>query len=140
MKIKSLEPIFQWLSSRYRTITSRRLRQRFLKLYRVNFLALVAVFVGTFGLLAAGGVALGNSEGPPYSVSINHKGQIREVSTSSPTVRDLLASLEIELGPLDIVRPSTNAFIDEDDYKIEILQGYYVRIIDGDNQALEITV
>ncbi len=56
------------------------------------------------------------------------------------TVGDLLASLGIELGLLDAVDPAPESSIDSDNFQVEVRRGRYVKIIDGEGQALEITV
>lgn len=100
----------------------------------IFFLAsgLVLLYVATGAL----GQAVTDSH---YSVTLNYDGRLENISTDLHTVGELLESLDITLGPLDVVEPIAATAIDRDSFPITVHRGRYVRVIDDDEQALEVT-
>ena len=122
-------------------ITSERLRQRFLGLLRDHLLALIFFLAAILVMFYAATGALGQTVHDGfYSVSVSYDGLKEELVTSQPTVGGLLEEIGVSVGPLDIVEPTVETVISSDNFRVAILRGRYVRIIDGESQALEVTI
>ena len=104
-------------------------------------MVLIFFFAATLVLLYASAGVLGQTVYDNfYNVSVRYDGQEKSISTDLTTVDDLLESLGIELGPLDVVDPEPESSINSDNFQVVVRRGRYVKIIDGEGQALEITV
>ncbi len=81
-----------------------------------------------------GGQTIGASDSHVVRLSID--GQERVMPTRAATVKDLLKRLDIDLRPEDIVTPSLDAEIYEDDFPISIKKARPVLIVDGDKKTV----
>jgi len=101
----------------------------------------VAIPIGVFCfLILASGIlwlwlaSRGASLTPPQTdiVIISYDHQTRTVPSHEPTVGILLAKLQIAINPGDVVEPSLETPIHQDDFRINIYRASPVKIIDGD--------
>ena len=110
-------------------------------LLRDHHLVLIFLVVSVFVLLYAASGVLGQiAYDNYYSVFVRYDDQENHISTHLTTVGDVLESLDITLGPLDAVDPVIETAINDDNFQIDVRRGRYIKIIDGEDQALEITV
>ena len=139
VETKSLRPILRWLRCRYRTITIAYARGYWIRLLRANALAAGLLLLGMAVILSVSSGALGQTADEPglYSVVVDYHGrkQILLVDTSA-RVADVLDSLSIAPGHLDIVTPAQYTSIDRDDFEIAVERGYLVEITDGEERVL----
>ncbi|MYB39784.1 DUF348 domain-containing protein [Candidatus Saccharibacteria bacterium] len=141
MRVKSLQPASRLFSSMRRLVISEQLRQRFFALLRDHLLAVLFFLAAVSVIVYAATGAMGKTAYDGfYSVSVSHDGRTEELTTSSPTVGELLAELGVDVGELDTVSPAPGTAIDNDGFRIEVLRGRQVRVIDGDSQILGVTV
>lgn len=103
----------------------------------------VPVFVFIFLLLATvAGLAVfaltGNSLAPDGTdiVIISHDHQTQVVPSHEPTVRALLAKLQISINQGDVVEPALDTPIHQDDFRINIYRATPVKIIDGGTESI----
>lgn len=92
----------------------------------LTFLSLF--FICTIGLVIGNAQTIGASDSRIVEVSID--GEQRTVPTRSKNVGELLNKLEIEVNDKDIVTPSVDTQILEDDMKIVVQKARPVTIID----------
>lgn len=64
-------------------------------------------------------------------VIISHDGQQQVVPSREPTVRTLLAKLHLQLNTGDVVEPSANTPINQDEFRINIYRAVPVEVVDG---------
>jgi len=110
--------------------------QRFKQFRRHPVSFFVVLFFVLLGVTGAAFLALngGSYKLPPpdrYIVIVSHDGQKQVVPTKEPTVGALLKELNIKLNQGDIVEPSPNAAINQDEYRINIHRAEPVEVIDG---------
>lgn len=98
----------------------------------------VPVFTIAFLLLVSGGVYLfakqTNRLPKDYNVNIviiSHDKKQQIVPSKEKTVGTLLGKLNIKLGEGDVVEPSTNTRIDQDQFRINIYRAVPVQVVDG---------
>jgi uncharacterized protein YabE (DUF348 family) len=101
-----------------------------------------AVLVATFSVLlvvsAVVLVLLNKYDHPAsnaYIVIVTHDGVHQTVPSNAPTVGALLTKLHITLGQGDIVEPSPVTHINSNDFRINILRGVPVEIVEGANHT-----
>lgn len=90
-------------------------------------------------IVAMGWLGQRVSSSAAKEVTLIRDGRSLRVSTDARTVEDLLTELDINLGSLDEVRPALNAVISSESPVVEIKQGFYVKIVDGNKQLIEVT-
>ena len=100
------------------------------------------MLLGLALVLAVGNGALGQTAGEGLrSVTINHYGQQRILLVDENTsVADILDTLRIKLGYLDIVSPAPETLIESDDFSIIVEHGQLVEVIDGEDRFLAVTL
>jgi resuscitation-promoting factor RpfB len=98
----------------------------------------------TFGLLivlTAGGyfLAKGTDKLPPAHdakiVIISHDDTQQIVPSKQDTVGQLIKKLDIKVNPGDVVEPSPNTHINQDQFRINIYRAVPVEIVDGDKHT-----
>ncbi len=66
-----------------------------------------------------------------YIVYVNHDHELQTVPTNEPTVGDLLTKLNIKLNQGDVVEPSLNTSITQDNFHVNVYRAVPVEIIEG---------
>lgn len=100
----------------------------------VAFLLLAAVAGGIYGMLKIRGASLTPAATDIVIISYDH--QTQTVPSHEPTVGALLAKLKIAVNPGDIVEPSQDTPINQDDFRINIYRAAPVRIFDGSHTVV----
>lgn len=104
-----------------------------------------AVPVITFAVLFIGGASAYlvasifdklPAENDANIVVISHDGQKQTVPSSETTVSGLLKKLNIAIHEGDVVEPSLNTEIDQDQFRINVYRAVPVTIVDGDNRVV----
>ena len=140
VRIKSFQPVFQRLRSRYRTINfgfvkRRRLGALGVKISRLGIFCLVSFLM----MLLFANTTLGEAELSDYRrVLLKRDASVEAIVTNQATVGGLLDDLDIELGHMEFVRPLRSVEIEGHNFLVEILEGYEIEIIDGDQRELVI--
>lgn len=93
------------------------------------FLGLAIIALATLGLLIHGGNSLEPAGNDIVIISHDHQTQI--VPSHEPTVKALLAKLNITINPGDVVEPAIDTPIHQDDFRINIYRAAPVKIIDS---------
>jgi uncharacterized protein YabE (DUF348 family) len=91
----------------------------------------------SFSLVAANGQTLGPSDN--HIVSFYSDNATSSIPTRAETVGDFLEKAQINMGEFDIVEPSKDTKITEDNFRISVYKARPVTIIDGDNTAFVMT-
>ncbi len=91
------------------------------------FIASAIVFVNI------GGETIGASDSRTVQLSVDD--QVLTLPTRAATVSELLERLDIKLHEKDIVEPSRDAQIIENDFRINIYRAELVSIVDGDKRV-----
>lgn len=105
---------------------------------------IVPIFGMVLGLIVVGLIVLSKgghtySETDYHVVFVFDSGHKRTVDTKSPTVGDLINRLNLHLIPQDVVEPSADTPIVEDNFRINIYHARPVTIIDGTNKTVTLT-
>jgi resuscitation-promoting factor RpfB len=111
--------------------------QRFVKRYRKHPIVIpLLTFIGL--TIITLGIVLSVNGGTPkfqpilaYDVIISHDHTEQTIPTKEPTVGALLNKLHITLSLGDVVEPSTNTPITQDNFRINIYRAVPVEIIEG---------
>jgi uncharacterized protein YabE (DUF348 family) len=111
--------------------------QRFVKRYRqhpvvipvLTFIGLTVIAIGTFLSLNGGTPKFQPIIAYDVIISYDHKQQT--IPTNEPTVGALLAKLHLTLNLGDVVEPSINTPITQDNFRINIYRAVPVEIIEG---------
>ena len=69
---------------------------------------------------------------------IHYNDQIQEVVTNSQTVAEVLEEFNIHLSNLDVVTPDLQTPIQNNDFEIIVQTGYYVQVLDKDQEIVTI--
>lgn len=101
----------------------------------LTFLALFIITIA--GLISISGVTVGPGDARIVQVFVDGKEQT--LPTRASTVGDLLKRLDITLGEKDIVEPSLDTPIIEDDFKVNVYRAKPVTIVDGDKKVTVLT-
>lgn len=96
------------------------------------FLALF--FLSLFLFVVSGARTFGATDARVVRLSID--GQSQSIPTRAATVAELLERLEIQLRESDVIEPSLQAPISENDFSINIYTSRTVLIVDGQEQQL----
>lgn len=96
----------------------------------------IPVFGLLFGFLivAAAFIALGGQTYAPsdsHVVNLSVNGQQKVLPTKAKTVGELVKKLNIDLIPEDIIEPSPNTSIDQDNFYITVYRARPVLVVDG---------
>ena len=91
----------------------------------------------SFSLVAANGQTLGPSDN--HIVSLYADNSTSSVPTRAETVGDFLEKAEINLGEYDLVEPSKDTKITEDNFRITVYRARPVTIVDGVNTSFVMT-
>jgi uncharacterized protein YabE (DUF348 family) len=79
------------------------------------------------------------SESNYHVVFVFDSGKKRTVDTQAPTVGDLVKRLNLHLIPQDVVEPSADTQIVEDNFRINIYHARPVTVIDGAKKTVTLT-
>lgn len=96
------------------------------------------------GLLIVGLIFLGKGghtyiETNYHVVYLFDSGQKRTIDTKAQTVGELIGKLNLHLIPQDVVEPSLNTPIVEDNFRVNIYHARPVTVIDGDHKVVTLT-
>ncbi|HSX44939.1 MAG TPA: ubiquitin-like domain-containing protein [Candidatus Saccharimonadales bacterium] len=110
---------------------------RWLKLSQHPFFIPVSTFVVMFFMamilfIGIGGRTIGASDAKVVKFNIN--GQKQTILTRAPTVADFLKRVKVTLNEGDVVEPSLDTPILEDDFRINIYRARPVTVFDGDKR------
>lgn len=102
-----------------------------------------------FGLLLGAAIVVlmvyGRSGGHTYRPSDSHvvflfdSGKKRTIDTKAPTVGELIKRLNLHLIPQDVVEPSADTPIVEDNFRVNIYHARPVTIVDGGVKSVTLT-
>jgi uncharacterized protein YabE (DUF348 family) len=98
---------------------------------------IVLFFVGLTALVALGGSTQGASDARIVSLYVD--GEQQTVTTRAQTIGDLLSRLEVQLLPEDIVEPTRDTLILEDNTQVNVYRARPVEVIDGDRTLTVLT-
>ena len=98
------------------------------------FLLLAIMTGGVFWWFTSRGASLTPQATDIVIISYDH--QTQTVPSHEPTVGALLQKLNIAINPGDVVEPSTDTPINQDDFRINIYRAAPVKIIDGQSATL----
>jgi resuscitation-promoting factor RpfB len=101
----------------------------------VTFMALF--FVSIIAFVGLNATSIRATDARIVQVSVNGEHQI--LPTRAPTVKKLLARMNIEVNPEDIVEPGIDEQISEDNFHINVYKARPVSIIDGGKKITKIT-
>ena len=91
-------------------------------------------FVGLATYVSFGGQTVGAAD--KRIVEVFYDGKRQTLPTRSKTVGDLLQKISVTVGPKDVVEPSIDAPIVEDNFKINVYRARAVEVIDGSNKTI----
>jgi uncharacterized protein YabE (DUF348 family) len=106
---------------------------------------LLPVFGVVLGLAIVGIIFYGHAGGHAYRPSDSHvvfvfdSGKKRTIDTKAPTVGALISRLDLHLIPEDVVEPSMDTPIVEDNFRVNIYHARPVTVIDGANKFVTLT-
>src|SRR5581483_5192816 len=95
--------------------------------------------------LSVGGLIFLSQGGHTYVETNYHvvylfdSGQKRTIDTQAPTVGALISRLNLHLIPQDVVEPSLNTPIVEDNFRVNIYHARPVTVIDGNQKVVTLT-
>jgi resuscitation-promoting factor RpfB len=98
---------------------------------------LVLFFVSMVAFVSLGGQTIGANDTKVVRLSVDGKQQV--VPTRAQTVRDLVTRLDIEINEKDIVEPSLDTPIEDDNFSVNIYKSRPITIIDGDRRITTVT-
>lgn len=102
--------------------------------FAVPVLTLVILsFLTLIGLVASGSQTIGPSDTHVVQLSIAGNKQI--VPTRATTVDDFLKRAQVEIHDGDIVEPSRDSVIDDNDFRINVYRARPVTIFDGERRV-----
>lgn len=103
--------------------------------FLVPFVSFVLLFiVGLMLFVSLGGQTTGAAD--RRIVQLYYDGKSQTVPTRAKTVAELLQKLSVNVGPKDIVEPSLESPIVQDDFKINIYRARAVEVLDGQNRVV----
>ncbi len=94
---------------------------------------LVLFFVSAIGFVVMNGQTIGASDSHIVQVSID--GDPDKVPTRARTVQDFLNRAKIDIHEGDVVEPSLDTPIDDDDFRVNVYRARPVTIIDGETRT-----
>lgn len=116
-------------------IGKRRQIRRFRLFSRHPFAAPIAMFVALVALLFVGILLFGGTDkvAARHSliVIVSHDHIEQTVPTNEPTVGALLDKLSIKLNTGDVVEPSQDTLINQDQFRINVYRAVPVEVVDG---------
>jgi resuscitation-promoting factor RpfB len=118
-------------------------KKRIKRLRRHPFAIPVATFVLLFFITLAAFVSLGGQTigpGDARLVNVYVDGKEQTLPTRAQTVGDLLKRLDITLGEKDVVEPSADTPILEDDFKINVYRARPVTVEEGGKRVTLLTI
>lgn len=130
----------QTLGRHYSKIKSSKHVQRFWSFSQHPLAVPVFVIMALTLLSALGYVWFFKKEGQPivpnsaFIVIVSHDDEVQTVPSHKQTVGDLLAKMDIEINPGDVVEPSPETPIEQDDFRVNVYRAVPVKVVQG-NQA-----
>ncbi|OGL26216.1 hypothetical protein A3E49_03055 [Candidatus Saccharibacteria bacterium RIFCSPHIGHO2_12_FULL_49_19] len=97
------------------------------------------------GLILVAGIALTQADNPDLRPSDSHvvfiysEGARQTVTSKAQTVGELVSRLNLNLSPQDVVEPSSDTPIVEDNFRINIYRARPVTVIDGGVKMVTLT-
>lgn len=95
---------------------------------------IVIFFVGLALYVSFGGQTVGSTD--KHVVQIFYDDHKQTVPTRAKTVGDLLTRLDVKVGPKDVVEPSVDTPIVEDNFMINVYRSHLITIIDGNDHTV----
>jgi resuscitation-promoting factor RpfB len=95
---------------------------------------LVMFFASLVAMVVSGANTLGATDARVVSITVN--GEQQSLPTRARTVGELLERLEIQVGEKDIIEPSVDTEIRENDFRINYYQARTVVIVDGEREEV----
>lgn len=126
------------ISQHYQTAQASGKRQIYRRPYIIPLLGLVLGGV----IVAAALLTHGNQIFQPsnsHVVFLFDNGQQETLDTKAATVGDLVSKLPLHLIPQDVVEPSRDTPIFEDNFRINIYRARPVTVVDGSNKTVTLT-
>lgn len=135
---------FQRYQAHYHKITQKRAKRLPKKLHRAArhpFAVPVFTVIGLLLLSAAIFVFINRQPKSidPNIVVISHDNQKQIVSSKEPTVKALLAKLDLKVGDGDVVEPALDTPIRQDDFRINIYRALPIEVIDGGQKTFALS-
>ena len=106
---------------------------------------LLPIFGLILGVGIVGVIIVSRGGTPTFRPSDSHvvfvydEGQKRTVDTKAGTVGELVSRLQLHLIPQDVVEPSADTPIVEDNFRINVYHARPVTIVDGTNKTVTLT-
>lgn len=97
----------------------------------ITFLCLIGLSIGAFSLLHNRDRPVSNA----YIVILSYDHHTQTVPSREPTVGALLSKLHVTLNQGDVVEPSQEAPINQDDFRVNIYRAVPVEVVDGANRT-----
>ncbi len=95
---------------------------------------LILFVLTIIGYVAGGSTVIGASDSRVVQLSID--GQVQTLPTRAPTVADLFKRLNITVQPEDLVEPSLDSQILEDNTKVSLHRARPITIVDGASKVV----
>lgn len=115
-------------------------RYKFIRLglHKHPFVVPVVTFLGLFfvtiiTIIATGGQTITASDS--HRVRVDIEGTIATIPTRAKTVKDFLETVDVDVRKGDVVEPSLESEIDQDDFRVNVYRARPVTIIDGDKKS-----
>lgn len=105
---------------------------------------IIPVFGGLLGLVIVGVVLLANGGKPPtptnsHVVYLFDNGKHQTISTRANTVGQLVNKLRLKLIPQDVVEPSLDTPIVEDNFRVNVYRARPVTVVDSGSRQVTLT-
>jgi len=106
---------------------------------------LIPLFGLLLGLVIVSTVVYAKGGSHVYRPSDSHvvflydSGKKRTIDTKAPTVGDLIKRLNLNLIPQDVVEPSLDTPIVEDNFRVNVYHARPVAVVDGGNKTVTLT-
>lgn len=98
----------------------------------VTFFALF--FISLIGIVVFNGQTIGPNDTHVVRVSVEGS-DAATVPTRAKTVKEFLDKVDVEVNEGDVIEPSLDSEIDQDDFRINVYKARPVTIIDGDKRS-----
>jgi uncharacterized protein YabE (DUF348 family) len=117
-------------------------KKRIIKFRKHPFIVPVATFIILFFITLAAFISFGGKTigpGDARLVNVYVDGKQQTLPTRAPTVGDLLKRLNITLNEKDVVEPSADTQILEDNFQVNVYRARPVTVVEGDKKVTLLT-
>lgn len=132
---------FKVFSKKYHAFKRHKVR-RIQKIRKHPFIVPVITFLGLFMVVAIGFVLTGSKplvSADSHVVIVSHDNKQQTIPTRANTVGELLTRLNITLGENDIVEPTKDSKIQEDNFRINVYRARPITVVDGDKRVFSVS-